>query len=185
MERLETFWTWRSWVCAVCHGSHGTVGDWASWVVEAPRISLESADLCPSPLKEILSVLTLLKFVNSHHDSAWPEENQGHDGYGYITCYIYFVVRVFGNALATVPWCSTTHSGTSKNSRLSIETGAGWCTLLLNAGWTWGALLIVALLLRLNAPETYRLLESERWRQDEAHLQELKCNVELITLFLR
>ena len=49
MQRLDTFWTWRSCECAVCHGSHGTVGDSASWVVEAPRIALESADLCHSP----------------------------------------------------------------------------------------------------------------------------------------
>ena len=56
----------------------GLVGDSASWVVEAPRISLESADLCLSPLKPILNlVLTFLKSVNSHRDSAWSEEKSG------------------------------------------------------------------------------------------------------------
>ena len=54
-----------------------------------------------------------------------------------ISSYIYFVVRVFLVMLwlrfHDVPWLIAVHQ---KNSRLTIETGAGWCTVLLNAGWT-------------------------------------------------
>ena len=134
MERLETFWTWRSCECAVCHGSHGTVGDSASWGVEALPISLESVDLCRSPLKEWVlcwpSCSPSIHIVTLHG----RKKNRGHDGYGYIKLYLFCCQSIFGHALVAVPWCSMTHSGTPKEFQTDHRD---WRRLVHRATQCW------------------------------------------------
>ena len=138
MQRLDTFWTWRSCKCAVCHGWAGT--RWRFSFVGSRGTSHLFGICRPLPVASEADLESCVDLLEVRQFTSWlcmVWRKIGVMTVVIISCYIYFVVRVYLVMLwlrfHDVPWLIAVHQ---KNSRLTIGTGAGWCTVLLNAGWT-------------------------------------------------